>query len=109
MKKILQGQRIEMKNYYKILGIKPNSTAAEIKSAYERLLDWQDKSPDTYTEQRQQEIDEAFDTLVDPIAREEYDQKFHQYEAQRREQQRRAAGRTKRGCEDALNHGLSLS
>lgn len=85
-----------MKNYYKILGIKPTSTTDEIKNAYERLLDWQEKFPESYSEQRKQEIDEAFDKLINPITREAYDQQLRQYEAMSREQQRQAAGRTER-------------
>ncbi|MCI0714071.1 MAG: J domain-containing protein [Chloroflexi bacterium] len=85
-----------MKNYYKILGIKAGATTKEINAAYERLLDWQVKFPESYSEQRKQEIDEAYDKLINPITREEYDQQLSQYEAKRREQQRQASGRTNR-------------
>jgi curved DNA-binding protein CbpA len=63
------------KDYYALLGVTPNATAAQIKSAYRKLAkqyhpDVND-SPDAAEKFR--EITEAYDTLTDPDRRNLYD------------------------------------
>lgn len=67
-----------MKDPYKVLGLEPTATAAEIKAAYRRLasLYHPDKHP---AEKRKEmnrkmaEVNKAFDTLADKRKREKYD------------------------------------
>ncbi len=63
------------KNYYETLGVRPDASAEEIESAYERLA--QELQPDVNAEpsdpERMREIDEAFDVLDDTDKRAEYD------------------------------------
>ncbi len=65
-----------MKDYYKILGIKPSATIAEIKKAY-RALAFKyhpDKNPDNSLSEAQfKEIQEAYATLSDTYKRGVYD------------------------------------
>jgi len=65
-----------MKDYYKILGVKPSATAAEIKTAY-RALAFKyhpDKNPDnSLSEAHFKEIQEAYSTLSHPGKRRGYD------------------------------------
>ena len=65
-----------MKDYYKILGIKPSATIAEIKKAY-RALAFKyhpDKNPDnSFSEAHFKEIQEAYATLSDSYKRDAYD------------------------------------
>ena len=66
-----------MKDYYKILGVSPNATEQEIKSAYRRLaLKYHpDKNPnDPYAEEKFKEISEAYAVLMDPVKRRRYDE-----------------------------------
>ncbi|MCI0714070.1 MAG: J domain-containing protein [Chloroflexi bacterium] len=71
-----------MKNYYKILGIQSNATPEEIDAAYERLLDWRERFPDAYTDERRQDTDTAYDTLSNPALREAYDRELREHETQ---------------------------
>ena len=65
-----------MKDYYKILGVKPSATIAEIKKAY-RALAFKyhpDKNPDSpFSEAQFKEIQEAYATLSDTYKRDAYD------------------------------------
>jgi hypothetical protein len=65
-----------MKDYYKILGVKPSATGAEIKTAY-RALAFKyhpDKNPEnSLSEAHFKEIQEAYSTLSNPGKRRAYD------------------------------------
>ena len=62
-----------MKNYYSILGVTPDSTFAEIKSAYRTLA--RKYHPDINPEgvQKFKDISEAYSTLCDAKKRMQYD------------------------------------
>jgi hypothetical protein len=63
------------KDYYALLGVTPDATAAQIKSAYRKLAKQYhpdvNNSPDAAEKFR--EITEAYDTLTDPDRRQRYD------------------------------------
>lgn len=66
-----------MTNYYKILGVKKDSTQEEIKSSYKNLI--KKYHPDlyqgdkAYAEKKTKEINGAYEVLSDPEARKQYD------------------------------------
>ncbi len=65
-----------MKDYYEILGVKPDAKPEEIKRAFQKLA--KKHHPDTNrgdkrSEEKFKEISEAYETLSDPKRREEYD------------------------------------
>ena len=69
------------KNYYEILGLKPNVTSTEIDAAYKKLSNqWH---PDKNKENRQEaekkfhEISEAYDVLSNKNRRSHYDDISH--------------------------------
>jgi curved DNA-binding protein CbpA len=72
-----------MSDHYELLGVAPSASAAEVRKAYARLA--REKHPDRFTdpaEKRQaeatfQEITAAFNTLMNPERREEYDRERH--------------------------------
>ncbi len=67
---------MEFKDYYKILGVKPDASIDEIKKAYRRLalLYHPDKNPgDKQAEEKFKEIAEAYEVLSDPQKRKKYD------------------------------------
>jgi curved DNA-binding protein CbpA len=72
-----------MTDHYEILGVPPTASAAEIRSAYARLA--RDKHPDRFTDPAQkkaaervfQDITTAFNALVNPKSRQEYDEQRH--------------------------------
>jgi curved DNA-binding protein CbpA len=69
-----------MSDYYELLGVSPSASAAEVRKAYARLA--REKHPDRFTDtvekeraQRAfQDITQAFNTLINPDRRAEYDQ-----------------------------------
>jgi len=67
---------VEFKDYYEILGVKPDANEAEIKSAYRRLARkyHPDVSKETGAEERFKAINEAHEVLRDPSKRSAYDQ-----------------------------------
>jgi curved DNA-binding protein CbpA len=63
-------------DYYKVLGIAPSTSEQEIKEAYRKLAFQYhpDRNPASQeTNDKMQMINEAYDTLYDPIKRREYD------------------------------------
>lgn len=64
------------KDYYKIMGVSPNASEQEIKTAYRRLARkyHPDISKETNAEEQFKEMGEAYDILRDPKKRAEYDQ-----------------------------------
>ena len=64
-----------MKDYYQILGVRPDSTLKEIRRAYRQLaiLYHPDRNPDRQSTTQMQEINEAYGVLGDPRKRQQYD------------------------------------
>jgi curved DNA-binding protein CbpA len=68
-----------MSDYYELLGVTPSASAAEVRKAYARLA--REKHPDRFTDPAEkeraqrlfQDITHAFNTLTNPMAKEEYD------------------------------------
>lgn len=67
---------MEFKDYYDILGVKPDASEAEIKSAYRKLARQYhpDKNKEAGAEERFKAINEANEALRDPEKRRAYDQ-----------------------------------
>jgi len=65
-------------NYYKVLGVEPTATQAEIKHAYFELSKkyHPDKMKSSPTEDRMKVVTEAYSSLKSEKSRKEYDQKF---------------------------------
>lgn len=67
---------MQFKDYYDTLGVKPEATDAEIKSAYRKLARkyHPDVSKEAGAEDKFKSINEAYEALRDPAKRREYDQ-----------------------------------
>jgi len=64
------------KDYYTLMGLRPEATEEEVRKAYRRLaLQWHpDRNPgDPRAAERFREISEAYAVLIDPAKRREYD------------------------------------
>lgn len=69
---------MQLKDYYKILRVKPNATHRQVKTSFRQLahLYHPDKNPgNALAEANFKEIQEAYETLADPQRREEYNYK----------------------------------
>ena len=80
---------MEFKDYYKILGIKPDSDSKEIKNAYRRMvnLSHPDKHPENGPDASSFiEIQEAYDVLGNPERRKEYNENYFRNRPEWREQ-----------------------
>ena len=68
-----------MIDYYKILGVKSNASAAEIKSAYRKLArkSHPDLNPDSKAAREFALLSKAYHVLIDPADRAYYDQQWH--------------------------------
>ena len=64
-----------MKDYYQVLGISPNASTAQIKTAYRKLVQQYhpDVNPNPHAHVLIQEINEAYDVLGDSVKRLTYD------------------------------------
>jgi curved DNA-binding protein len=71
-----QGAGVEFKDYYEILGVKPDASDTEIKSAYRKLARkfHPDKNKDAGAEDKFKAINEANEVLKDAEKRRSYDQ-----------------------------------
>ena len=71
-----EGDRVEFKDYYKIMGVARGATEAEIKQAYRKLARkyHPDVSKEKDAEARFKELGEAYEVLRNPEKRAAYDQ-----------------------------------
>jgi curved DNA-binding protein len=67
---------MQFKDYYEVLGVKPDATDAEIKSAYRRLARkfHPDVSKESGAEEKFKSVNEAYEALKEPSRRKAYDQ-----------------------------------
>lgn len=79
----MKDRRMEFKDYYNILGVKPDAGSKEIKAAYRKLaLKYHpDMNSDARAEAKFKELAEAYKVLKHPKRRAEYDQ-LRQYRQQ---------------------------
>jgi molecular chaperone DnaJ len=67
---------MDERDYYKILGVKEGAAAGEIKAAYRNLAKkyHPDRNPnDKLSEEKFKQVSEAYNTLIDPAKRKQYD------------------------------------
>jgi DnaJ-domain-containing protein 1 len=67
--------KVKSTEYYDMLGVKPDATPSEIRSAYRKRarLVHPDKNPDEEAETKFRELSAAYQTLSDPSTRKQYD------------------------------------
>src|SRR5216683_5512350 len=98
---------MEFRDYYKVLGVERNATAAQIKSAYRKLA--RKHHPDVNPNNKQAEqlfkqANEAYQVLSDPEKRKKYDELGADWErgaAEEELRKRYAAGGGARRAESA--------
>ena len=83
----------EFLDYYAILGVAKNSSAAEIKSAFKKLaLYWHpDRNTAAEATRKMQDINEAKFILLDTEARQKFDLEAERYQAYKNKRQHRQA------------------
>lgn len=81
------GDMVSGKNYYEVLGVPRDATEETIRTKYRTLAKTMhpDVSRAADAEQRFQELQVAFSTLSQPLARREYDSTLRQHEAKEAE------------------------
>lgn len=67
-----------------MLGVKPNASSEEIKTAYRKLqmkfhADKNGGKPDPFYEERSKELNEAYEILSHPVRRARYDKELQAY------------------------------
>ncbi len=64
-----------MKDYYRILGLQPSATSAEVKAAYRKKAAslHPDRNPSELAHRQFQEVQGAYETLADVAKRRAYD------------------------------------
>ncbi len=64
-----------MKDYYRILGLQPAATSADVRTAYRKLASalHPDRNPSPEAHARFQEVQEAYETLADEDKRRAFD------------------------------------
>lgn len=93
-----------MNDHYSILGLTKTASSAEIKAAYRKLVKiyHPDKNPNSYEAvEKFRQIQQAYETLIDPIARSKYDGKvsyteYYNQQAQSQQTKQKAQGRGKK-------------
>jgi len=67
---------MQFKDYYAALGVKPEATDAEIKTAYRKLARkfHPDVSKESDAEEKFKAVNEAYEALKEPARRKSYDQ-----------------------------------
>ena len=80
---------MEFKDYYKILGVSKNATAAQIKKEYRKMArkHHPDVSKASDAEQKFKEVGEAYDVLKDPEKRKAYDRYGADWKAGKQQQE----------------------
>ncbi|MEK4114944.1 DnaJ domain-containing protein [Paenibacillus sp. FSL W8-0919] len=73
-------------NFYKVLGVEPSATAADIKQAYRKLAKRYHPDVNQGSEEaarKFREVQQAYEVLADPAAREKYDTRGRAGESRR--------------------------
>ena len=73
-------ETVAKRDYYDVLGLKQDASAAEVKKAYRRLAMalHPDRNPESGSEEKFKEVTEAYQVLSDPEKRQSYDQFGHE-------------------------------
>ena len=106
-----------MTDHYQMLGVAPTASAAEIRQAYARLA--RERHPDRFTDPAEkqraqsalQDITTAFNELVNPRSRQEYDESRHKPQSPGRPRRSRAtpsSGRSRSSRAGRLEEAVTL-